>query len=152
IASRRMLDAKTNAECQVAAVSVMPNLMTRTEDVQRVLPFEHLLNEIWYNVGHCELYIAAGNLTVSQGTLFPYSHRVERTSDCIGQLILFPGALSEIFRCEFLEAIRRARRRASVLRSFRSGKFGSALEDHTGRENRYFLQAVLAMGVNGRIK
>src|SRR5438046_766130 len=61
-----MLDTRTQAAGQVAAVSVMAHLTAIAKEMQRILSLQNLLYEIGQNVTHRQLDVAGINLTVAQ--------------------------------------------------------------------------------------
>ena len=50
-----MLHRRHHANREIAAVGVVPHLLARAENVQRVLALEHLLHEVGHDVAHGEL-------------------------------------------------------------------------------------------------
>src|SRR5271166_3778817 len=125
-----MLDAGPDSFGQVAAVGIVTDLVSGAQDVQRVLPLEHLLSEIGDDVRHSELHIAAIDVVIMQGPLLSDADTVEWPDDGVGELVLFPRAFDEILGGKLLKAVGGTRRRATLLRALGSWILRGALEDH----------------------
>src|SRR5271166_6654313 len=125
-----MLDACPDSFGQVASVGIVADLVSGTEDVQRILSLEHLLSEIGDDVRHGELHVAAIDVMIMQGPLLSDADAVERPDDGVGELVLFPRTLDEILSRKLLEAVGGTRRRATLLRALGSWILRGALEDH----------------------
>src|SRR5215470_588441 len=130
----------------------MANLISTAENSHWVLTFEHLLNQIWYHVGHGELYVAAAYLSVTRSASLPYSHTVKRPHYGIWQAILCLGALGIVFTGQLLKPVRRAWWRAAQLGAFRRRELVRIFEDHTRGYQRDFLQPSVLVAVDGDVK
>src|SRR5690348_7500983 len=115
VLSRRMFDTQPDALRQIAAIGVVTNLASAAEYMQRLLPLEHLLHQVWHNVGHRQLNVAAHDIAIVQRALLANSHAVKWPGYREWQLILLPGPLREIFGGQLLEAVGRTRWRATSL-------------------------------------
>src|SRR5215469_735741 len=110
-----MLDRVSDAAGEIAAIGVMPDLGTVTEDVQRVLPLQNLLDEVRHDVAHGELDIARHDLLIAERAALADADAVERADDRERQLVLVVCRAGEVLDRELLEAVGRQRRRALPL-------------------------------------
>src|SRR5436853_6343635 len=113
--------------------------------MKRILPFQHFLCDVWHDMGHGELNIATGDIAISQSAFFPDPNTVERPHDRVGQTVLFPSSLREIFGRQFLKTICRSWGRTAALSTFRRRELGCVLENHARRHDCYFFSSVMAM-------
>src|ERR1035437_3610745 len=90
----RMFQTDSYSLSQIATVRVVPDLISRTENVEGILALEYLLRQIGYHMRHCELHIAAINVAVMQRPLFSYAYAIKRTHDGIRQPVLLPDRKS----------------------------------------------------------
>src|ERR1039458_1716090 len=63
----RMLQTNFYSLGQIATIGVVANLISRTENVERILALEHLLHQVGDNVRHRKFHIAAVNVMVMAG-------------------------------------------------------------------------------------
>src|SRR3989442_611327 len=109
------ITSSSTSSSGVVAVRVVPHLASVAEDVERVLAFQHLLDEVRHDVAHSELDVATAHVAVPQRSALPDAHTVEGTQDREGQRVLLMRATREVFGGELLEAICRPRGRAGQL-------------------------------------
>ena len=101
----RVLDTNPNSPRQIATIGVVTYLLPVAQDVQRILSLHHFLHQVGNHVGHGQAYIAAHDVAIRQRPLFSDADTIEGPHDGVRKLVLFEGALNEIFDGEFLEAI-----------------------------------------------
>src|SRR5207244_10888516 len=128
-------DGEPDPAREVPAVGVVPHLASVAEDVQRVLAFQHLLDEVGDHVAHSELDVATVYVAVPQRSALADAHTVERTQDREGQRVLLVRPTREVLGGELLEAIGRPGWWAGHLSALRSGEHRRRFEDHAAREN-----------------
>jgi len=95
---------------EVATVRVVTHLVAGTQDVERILALEDLVDEIRDDVAEGELHVAAHDVGVAERPALADPDAVERPDDRVRQLVLLEGALGEVLRGELLEAVGRDRR------------------------------------------
>src|SRR5450759_1551220 len=125
-----MFQTNSYSLSQIATVGVMPHLISRTENVQRVLALEYLLRQIGHHMRHGQLHIAAVDVMVMQCPLFSDADVIKRTHDGIRQLVLLPRTLDKILCGQLLESVGRTRRGTAVLGSLGSGILRCTFEYH----------------------
>src|ERR1700677_1287799 len=130
----------------------MADLLSVTQNVQRILTLYQLLYQVGNDVRHGQAHVAAHDVVVRQSTFFPDANAIERSHNGVRKLVLLVGTLHEILYGEFLEAVCRARRRTAPLRPFRCGVFARALENHARREHNDLLELALLVRPDGGIK
>ncbi len=130
----------------------MTHLVAASKDVKRVLALQNLLNDVRDDVAHREADVPAHHFLRANGSAFSYSNAVERPDDHIRKLMLVPGGASEVFGGQFLESIRRLRRRDLQFRPLRAGELGRGLEDHRRAEHHDPLEGPLPMRGQRRIE
>ena len=101
-----MIDRDTDPVRQVAAIGVMAYLVALAEDVQWVLAFEHLQDEVRNDVRKCKLDIPAHDVGITNRPALADAHAIERSHDRVWELILLPGAFRKELRRELLETVR----------------------------------------------
>src|ERR1035437_3741750 len=74
-----MFQANLYSLSQIAAIRVVPDLISRTENVEGILALKHLLRQIGHHMRHRQLHIAAINVVVMQRPLFSYADAIKRT-------------------------------------------------------------------------
>src|ERR1022692_4555293 len=137
---------------QIAAIRVVANLISRTENVEGILALEHFLRQIGHHMRHRQLHIAAINVMVMQRPLFSNADAIKRTHNGVRQLVLLPRPLNKILSRQLLKSVRRTRRGAAVLGAFGGGVFRGALEHHARRHHGYLLQLLVLMSIDGGIE
>src|ERR1019366_5180144 len=85
-----MLQANFYSLGQIATIRVVPDLISRTENMEGILAFEDLLRQIGHYMRHRQLHIAAINVMVMQRPLFSHTHAIKRTHNGVRQLVLLP--------------------------------------------------------------
>src|ERR1022692_2727747 len=134
----RMFQANSYSLSQIATVRVVPDLISRTENVEGILALEYLLRQIGYHMRQCPL--------------LSYADAIERTHDGIRQPVLLPRTLNKILGCQLLKSVGGTRRGAAVLRALRGGILRSTLEHHAGRHHGYLLQLLVLMSIDRGIE
>src|ERR1051326_7487449 len=99
----------------------MADLLPITENVDWILTFQNLLDEVWDDVAHRKLHISAQHLHFPECALLTDPNAVERANDGEGQAILITSRPGEVLHGELLESIGGARRGDFPLLAFVRG-------------------------------
>ncbi len=125
-----MLHRRHDPRGQIPTVGVVPHLAAVTENVQRVLVLEHLLNQVGHHMAHGQLDVAGQHLDLAERSALANTDTVERPCDRVGQRVLVPGRPGEVLDRELLEAVGRKRRCDRALVSFHRRPAVGRLEHH----------------------
>jgi hypothetical protein len=83
----------------------MAHLISRSKYVNRILTRKNFLDEVRYNVAHGKVYVSRLYLYFTKSPRFANADTVERSDDCVGELVLIPCRSGKILDRSFLESI-----------------------------------------------
>mmetsp|Transcript_54379 Transcript_54379/g.100446 ORF Transcript_54379/g.100446 Transcript_54379/m.100446 type:complete len:279 (-) Transcript_54379:77-913(-) len=140
VLSSRIHHAHCYTSCQIACICIMSPLLTRAQNVKRILSFQHLLHQVRHNMRHRQLDVAAQDLGIGFGSLLSDAHCVERSNDCVWEPMLLPGSLGKVFAGQLLEAVGAHRRRTFLQVRLLRGEGLGGLVDHGAADHNHLLQ------------
>ncbi len=137
---------------KIPAVGVTADLRPVAQEVERVLPAEHLEDQVGNHVREGQLHVAAHDVGVAHGPPLADPHAVEGSQDGVRQAVLLPGPDGEVLGRQLLEAVGRDRRGRGQLGALRRREDAHRFVDHRGGEDDDPLELAAGVGLDGGVE